>query len=240
MRNYKIFSFLASLIIFSMVFNACKSACTKGSGKQISENRSVETFSSVVLAGSYKVVISQDSSSKMNIVADDNIMVHIKTSVSGGVLEIKMDDNICNPGEIMIALSAKEWKGIEVSGVSKINSSSQIKAEEFKIDLSGSSSLTLDLVAAAVSTRSSGSAEINLKGQARSHAINLSGSGVLKAFDFVVGDYKIITSGASEMEINVLNDLKVKTSGSSKITYKGSPINVSNDKSGSSVLIKVQ
>lgn len=240
MKNYTKFSLIAFIIPFALSISSCNFDCLEGSGKQTTVDRPVETFSSIELGGSYKVILNQDSTSKMKITADDNIIDEIKTRVSGGVLEIKMEGNICNSGDIVLEISSKEWKSLEVSGASQVSSSSQIKANDFKIDLSGSSSLDLDLVAAAVRTSSSGSSEIKLKGQARSHEIELSGSGEIKAFDFVVGDYKISTSGASEMEINVMNDLKVSTSGSSKIKYKGTPKNIANDESGSSELIKVQ
>ena len=240
MKNYTKFNLLAFIIPVSLIFNACNTDCKSGSGNQTTENRPVETFSSVEFGGSYKVIISQDSSSSMKITADDNIIEDIKTRVSGGVLEISMDGNFCEVGEIVIELSTKQWLGIEASGASQITSAGQIKSEDFKIDLSGTSSIDLDLVTGTLRTNSSGSSKIMLRGQARSHDVDFSGTGSVKAFDFVVGDYKISTSGASEMEINVLNDLKVKTSGASKVSYKGSPKNVSNDESGSSEVIKVQ
>jgi hypothetical protein len=240
MRNFTKFSLVALIILVSLTFNACKYECKNGSGKQTTVNRTIETFSSVQFGGSYKVIISQDSSSSIKITADDNVIEDIITKVSGGVLEIKTDGNYCNVGEIVIELSTKQWKGIEASGASQITSVGQIKSDEFDIKLSGTSTLDLDLVTGNLKTNSSGDSKIMLKGQARSHEINFSGTGILKAFDFVVGDYKISTSGASELEINVLNDLKISTSGTSKVSYKGTPKNISNDESGSSELIKVQ
>lgn len=240
MKNYTKFSLIAFVIPIALSISSCNTECLEGSGKQTTMERSVETFSSIEMGGSYKVILTQDSTSKMRITADDNIIDEIKTKVSGGVLEISMDGNICSSGDIVLEISSKEWKGLEISGASKVISSSQIKTNDFKIELSGSSSIDLDLVAAVVRTSSSGSSEIKLKGQARSHEIDLSGSGEVNAFDFVVNDYKISTSGASEMEINVMNDLKVSTSGASKIKYKGTPKNIVNDESGSSELIKVQ
>lgn len=240
MKKHTKLNLAAVLFAVTFTISSCNFDCVEGSGRQTTKNIAVDSFSGVEIGGSYKVIISQDSSSSMKITADDNIIDEIKTRVSGGILEIKMDGNYCNVGDITIELSAKQWRSIEVSGASQISSTSQIKANDFNIDLSGSSSMDLNLSAAAVRTSSSGSSEIRLKGQAGSHEIDLSGSGEIKAFDFVVGNYKISTSGASEMEINVLNDLKVSTSGSSSIKYKGTPKNVSNDESGSSELIKVQ
>jgi hypothetical protein len=91
-----------------------------------------------------------------------------------------------------------------------------------------------------VITKASGSSEIRLKGQAGSHEVDLSGSGKVEAVDFEVGNYRINTSGSSQLRINVLNDLQVNSSGSSDIAYRGNPKRINNDKSGSSSLQRIQ
>lgn len=63
--------------------------------------------------------------------------------------------------------------------------------------------------------------------------------GKINAFDFVVGEYTIRSSGASHCKINVLKTLNVHSSGASEIKYKGSPSTVNNDKSGASSIEKV-
>jgi hypothetical protein len=91
-----------------------------------------------------------------------------------------------------------------------------------------------------VRTQSSGASEIFLKGQASSHEVELSGSSSIDALDFVVGKYRIESSGASNSKINVLSDLRVKSSGASDVEYRGNPSNVSNDDSGASSVRKIK
>jgi len=97
----------------------------------------------------------------------------------------------------------------------------------------------MDLNAANVSTSGSGVTELNLKGQATSHDIDLSGSGHVYALDFVVGACDIQTSGVGHSEVNVLNKLSVHSSGASEVKYRGNPSSVTNDKSGASSIEKV-
>ncbi|MEO5910477.1 MAG: head GIN domain-containing protein [Pelobium sp.] len=237
MKN-KLYFLAFSAILFSL--SACDFNCIEGSGNQVTKDRNVEAFSKVDFGGSIKMKIRQDSSYSMRITADDNIQKEILTRVKGDVLEIKMKGNFCNTGEIIIELGSKKWNGIDASGSTQIISENQINTDDFMLDLSGSSKVDLDIVTGNLKTSSSGASKINLKGQARQHDVDLSGSAEINAYDFVVSDYRIESSGASNCNINVLNSLKVNSSGASKILYKGNPKDIANEKSGASTLKHVE
>ncbi|MEO6850844.1 MAG: DUF2807 domain-containing protein, partial [Mucilaginibacter sp.] len=111
--------------------------------------------------------------------------------------------------------------------------------KDLHLQLNGASKINMDLNAANVSTDGNGATEMNLKGQASSHKVDLSGSGKIYALDFVVGSYDIQTTGASHCEINVLHDLNVNTTGASEINYRGNPVNVNSSKTGASTLTKI-
>jgi hypothetical protein len=234
MKKLKYLLFIAIIAI-----SACNSDCIKGSGNSKSEDRSISDFSKIEFGGNIKLTIYQDGNTSMNITADDNILKEIETNVNGDVLKIRMKGNYCNLGPIEIVLHTKKLDGIDASGSAEIISANPINSDNFDLKLSGNSKVDLDLVTGRLKTETSGSAEINLKGQAREHILDMSGSTQLSAFDLVVGDYKIESSGSSDCKINVLNTLNVKSSGASNIQYKGNPKTVNNDKSGSSDLVHV-
>ena len=213
--------------------------CIEGSGNQISDSRKVEPFTYVETSGSIKLVLKQGQQD-LRIVADDNIIKEIRTKVSGNTLKIDVDGNFCNTGQITVYLSSQSYEGVDVSGAVEIVSDGLLQLKDFELQLSGSSKVNLNLNAANVRTQSSGASEIFLKGQASSHEVELSGSSSIDALDFVVGKYRIESSGASNSKINVLSDLRVKSSGASDVEYRGNPSNVSNDDSGASSVRKIK
>jgi len=219
--------------------SSCVFECIDGSGHQQSEDRKVGSFSRISISGSYKVILKQDSSFSLNITADDNLLKYIKTTVSGDMLRIRSKHSFCNAGPIIIKLGIKNLNQLEAAGAVEVESDGTIHAGDFRLRLSGVTKVTMDLNAANVSTGGSGSTELNLKGQASSLDIDMSGDGKVHAFDFVVGSCQIESSGASASEINVLNSLSVHSSGASEVKYKGNPSNVSNSKSGASSVEKV-
>jgi len=219
--------------------SSCNFDCVEGSGHQQSEDRKVGEFSRISISGGYKVILKQDSSFSLNISADDNLLKYIKTNVSGGRLHIYNKRNFCNEGQITIKVGVKNLDELKASGAVEVESDGAIHTGDFRLKLSGNTKITMDLIAANVRSTGSGSTELDLKGQASSHYIDLSGSGNVHAFDFVVGTCEIESSGAGESEINVLNSLSVHSSGASSVKYKGSPSSVTNSNSGASSVEKV-
>jgi hypothetical protein len=236
--NFNKFKTLLFLTVITL--NACNVDCTEGSGKQITESRTISDFDKIELNGAIKLEIIQDSTLGMQITADDNILSQLKTTVNGGVLEIGLEGNYCNTGEISIVVHSRNLKAIDVSGASEIISNTLISSDEFKLVLSGSSEISLNLSAGNLITKSSGSSTINLVGQARKHDVDMSGSTELNAFDFTVSEYILESSGASNCKINVLTSLITNTSGTSEIVYKGSPKDIKSDKTGVATIEKFQ
>jgi len=233
---------LALVIIAAVTLSglsACRFNCVHGSGHMVSDDRKVSDFSKISISGDYKVVLKQDSSMSLKITADDNLLKYIKTEVNGDRLRIYSKRNLCNNDQMTINIGIRNLEELKASGAVEVESDGNIHTQDLHFELSGATKITMDLNAANVTTSGSGATELNLKGQATSHDIDLSGVGHVYAFDFVVGSCNIQTSGAGHCEVNVLNSLSVHSSGASEVRYRGNPSNVTNDKSGASSVEKV-
>ena len=236
--NFKILLLVAATSI--TLFSSCRRfRCVKGTGNVRTETRKMNNFTKLDIAGGYKVTLKQDSTESISITTDDNLFKYIQTTVEGSTLKLHSRRNICSSGETTITIGVKNLDKIEASGAVELRSDGRLTVGDLNFDLSGSSKIDMELYAGKVRTDASGSTELYLKGQAASHEIDMSGSGKVEALDFVVGKYKIGTSGASECKINVLNELDVHTSGASDIQYRGNPTKVNNDQSGASSVKRI-
>ncbi|HZY39581.1 MAG TPA: head GIN domain-containing protein [Mucilaginibacter sp.] len=236
--HLQILAAVAGFALFGL--SSCMLNCVHGSGNMKTENRKVGDFNRLSISGVYKVVLKQDSSLGVTITADDNLLKYIKTTVSGGKLRIYSKRNFCNEGELTLSIGVRNLEELSASGVVEVNSDGKINAKDMHFDLSGASKITMDINAANVTTSGEGASELNLKGQATSHNIDLSGDGKVYALDFVVGSCEIESSGVGHCEVNVLNSLSIHSSGASEVKYRGNPSNITNDKSGASSIEKVQ
>ncbi|MFI5162257.1 MAG: head GIN domain-containing protein [Sphingobacteriales bacterium] len=240
MKKFHLTATLLITLISMALLPSCRFHCVKGSGHHITQNLTVNKFTHIYVDGGYKVVLKQDSSYKVSIEADDNLMQYIHAESDGGELHIHNSrKNFCSSGEIIVNVGVGNLEELRGSGSVVFSSDGKLNTKDLKIKLSGSGKTDLDLTAANVITESSGSSEITLKGQATSNKVDLMGSGKIYALDFVVGAYDIHTTGASHCEINVLNSLDVNTTGASEIQYRGNPSHVNSDKTGAATITKV-
>lgn len=227
-------AFIALLAI--AVLPSCRFRCIKGSGNHVSENHKVNDFTRISIDGGFKVILKQDSSRNVSINTDDNLQKYVHVESDGDELKIYVKKKICASGEMELTIGVRNLKRLKGSGAINFVSDGKITTQDLDIRLNGSSNVSMDLSAANVITETAGASEINLKGQATSHKLEMTGNGTVHAFDFVVGKYDIRTTGASDCEINVLNELSVNATGASDVKYKGNPASVNTSKLGAATV----
>jgi len=84
MRNFSL-NLIVYLSLGLLLLSSCNGFdCINGSGNQVTESRDIGTFTQVETSGSLKIVLSQDSTSSVRILADDNIQDEIKTRLRRG------------------------------------------------------------------------------------------------------------------------------------------------------------
>jgi len=224
----------------STLLYSCSSKCIEDSGKHIIKDLTVKPFDEIEIEGPIKLVLKQDSSFAVKISADSNIMDKIKPEVSGSTFKISLDPmKYCGTDSIVVHAGIGALKEIKAKGSSLVYSEGRLNLSDLNLYLTGAPDLNLDINARKLETEVDGAAKITLSGQAGSHKLESKGVLNLDAFNFVVGEYDIKVEGTGKSNINVLNDLKVNTSGASSIYYKGNPKNISEKKTGTAKLEKV-
>jgi len=235
-RYFTIVILLSGAVLCGL--SSCFMNCVHGSGNETTENRTVSDFTSIDISGGFKVILKQDSSLALKITADDNLLKYIKTTVNGGRLHIYTRRSVCNNGEMTINIGIRHLEELKASGGIEVEGDGRITTQDMHFRLAGATKITMDINAANVTTSGSGSTELNLKGQASSHDIDLSGSGKVNALDFVVGNCEIHTTGVGESNVNVLHSLNIHSTGASDVKYRGNP-SITDDKTGASSVEKV-
>lgn len=230
---------LSGFLLWFSVFSSCGSSCEEGSGKTVSENRKLDSFTKLNVSGVYKIVLKQGNPS-VKITADDNLLKLIEMSVSGDELSIKTQKPICNAAMMEIDISNPDFQAVESSDALDLSSDGKLTLKDFDLELSGAAKVKLDLNAANVKIKTSGAADINLTGQATENQVITSGVLNLNAFNFVVANYRVESSGITHCKINVLQQLNINISGTGGLEYKGNPSKISNEHSAFTSIKKIQ
>ena len=228
------------IIAIPLLFAACKSKCVEDLGIHSSKDLSLKPYDEIKVSGPIKLLLRQDSTYKLNIGADSSVIGMVKADVSGHELTLKLDaEKYCGKDSIIITAGIGDLKKLSAAEAVKVYTTSKINLNDITINLSGATLLKLDINAGKLTLNNDGAAAINLIGQAGAHVLKSKGTLNLDAFDFAAGIYDLDIEGAGKANINVLNDLKVRTTGATEIYYKGNPKNVDEKKSGVSKLQKV-
>lgn len=219
----KSFVLIIAILCSSLLAISGPAKRIKGSGNVIKETRQLDSFHAIDVGGAFEIELIKSNDEKIIIETDDNIMPYIKTSVSGGELDIDNTEDINNPTELKLTIYYKNLDELEISGAASLYSSDVLKASNFEMDCSGASEITLKLDIGSLEGDFSGASKLELEGQVKSAELDLSGASVLRAYGLEISDLELDASGAATVKVLVLDRLNIEASGASSVRYKGDP-----------------
>jgi Putative auto-transporter adhesin, head GIN domain len=186
-----------------------------GSGKVISQTRSVSGFTAVALEGSGNVDIAFGPAESVVVEAEDNLLPVIETVRQNNVLIIRTRPNttIQTNGQMQVHITMKSLTGVTVEGSGNITVP-QLSGDSFSAALPGSGTITVGGTAKRVDLSLGGSGNIFCdKLQAKTATVTLNGSG--------------------NITVNASESLDASINGSGDIRYSGSPAKINTKVRGS-------
>jgi carbon monoxide dehydrogenase subunit G len=232
---------IAELMVFAFALTACgfpvRFTEVRGSGNVITETRTVSGFNAVELSGIGTLIIEQGAREALEITAEDNLMSHIKSNISGSRLQLGGEEfvNMRPTKDIIYRLKVKNLSQIESSGLGKMEMK-KLASDNLTIEISGSGRVSLDnLEAKTLSIEISGLGDISINGSVESQQIKISGAGNYKAPNLASKTASVDISGTGTAILWVTEQLDLDLSGAGTIHYYGSP-QINSDISGAGVV----
>ena len=206
---------------------------------QNTEDRHLSGFTSVSVAGSFDVVITQGSTESVKVQAPSDVINRIITEVEGSTLKIytKNDNDwhLFDGGhkKIMIYVSIKDVNGVSLSGSGDVSFREGLRGGSFKLKLTGSGDVSGKLWVKNLEVNLAGSGDIKVSGSADNSNISVAGSGDYTARDLTTNTASVRVAGSGDARINVSQKLDASVVGSGDVYYTGSVKSVSSSKIGS-------
>ncbi len=223
---------ITSLLIISLLLVGCqidlpnRTTTINGSGKVITENRTVSNFKNITFSGLGEMLITQGETESLTIEAEDNIVAIIKTEVKDGTLTIGFTQNNTNlrPTQpIKYTLAVKALDNLRLSGAGNINMPA-LKTDKFALRISGAGNIKIDkLEATDLTMILSGAGNASVSGQVTSQTIELTGFGNYGARELSSQTANVLVSGAGNATVWAQKSLDAKISGFGSVNYYGSP-----------------
>jgi hypothetical protein len=239
--------FNSTLIITGILFSLFGTGCKVivGTGPIIEREVPVEPFKGVDLDGSFNVTVEQGTDQNVKVLANENILEHVKLEVIDEVLYLGLEDGNYMNYDLEVKLVVPELNKVTLSGSGSIHLGTFVNLpllnvtldgsgdidskgplevlEATAIVLNGSGDIDLTLKAKDVSAMLDGSGDIRLSGTTAKLALVLDGSGDIKAFDLESTVCDATLDGSGNIEVNASRVLNATLNGSGDIDYEGEP-----------------
>ncbi len=189
-------------------------ACTRGSGIEASEVRSVAAFEQVNVGGAFVVTIDVGPETRVEVKGDDNIVPDVRTEVKGETLDVDLSGSHSLKLPLVVTITTPSLVEVDAEGAATV-AVRGIQAERFEVDVSGASTAELSGVTTTLDAEAAGASTI-------------------RAQALVAEVAEVDAAGASTVEVKVTKSLDADASGASTVRYHGEPETLRRDASGAS------
>lgn len=223
------------LMVSAVVLSACVNQVTVESGGPVVEQRfDLRGIDRVYFSGRGEVRILPSNESVLVVSATQPVQQALDIDIRDDRLKAgpKHRMRIATDSRPVYTLYVNELDRISVSGAMLITAD-QLRSDDLTLSVSGRAEVDMRVEATTLTINCSGSADIKVEGLVDHLDVNTSGSVRLEAGDLLARAVDISTSGSSRATIWAEESLHIRSSGSTRVRYRGQPL-VSQSISGSS------
>jgi hypothetical protein len=183
--NYR--SILAALPLPFLVASCYMLNCVRGEGELASQKRSHEPFTSITLDAGMQVVVTQGSPRSVVVMAQENLLPFITTSVDESGLHVGANRCVAGSLPITVHVTLPRLDGVTVTGSGSVVATTPLEmtGERVALQVDGSGSISLPIEGANLRSIVNGSGSIRLKGAVPHHSVTINGSGDVDAYERV-------------------------------------------------------
>ena len=220
-------------ILITLCLTSCKENILKGEGPKGTKTLQVASFNAISIDIPTKAIITVQANAQPGIQLSgyENIIKHIKTKIENNVLHITTDLDetwsldINDNDDLMAQITVPSLAALTLSGQTDADIHGDITGNDFKLDISGQSSVVIDNInVQSFSSEVSGQGDIEVKaGTAKTAKYAVSGQGTIKTFPLSTEETSASFSGEGDGEVTASQKLTASLSGEGSIKYKGHP-----------------
>jgi hypothetical protein len=197
----------ATLVTVGALATAAPADTLYGSGKAASSLRAVPAFRGIELEGSIDLEFRAGPTRRVEIVADDNLLPYVTTTVKDGSLKIGTASRPMSTRTGMKAvIVAPDLAALAIRG-----------SGDAKVTGIASKSFALSV---------RGSGDVEIAGRTDAVAVKVSGSGDVDVKDLVARSAAVDVEGSGDVEVHATQVVAINIDGSGEVDVYGKPKSV--------------
>lgn len=204
-----------------LLLNSCD--YTTGSGNIITEKRAVGNFSEISVSNSIEVEVKIGPVAAVEVEADDNIIEHIVTKVSGSILKIGVEDlhSISN-SHLKVYITTPVLKSVNANSSAEVKVLDIIKDDgKLSFHASSSADIEAEVDAPEIEVKASSSGSVTLNGRTKNYKAEVSSSGDIKSAGLLSENTDVSANSSGSADVHASLSLNADASSSGSIDYRG-------------------
>ena len=246
--GYRLYYQVKATVIAVIFFTSCSDLgdCFKGTGKVITEERSVSCFNGITVEDDINLVILNDTVQYLEIEAGENLLPEICTEVVDEMLYLR-NYNVCKYSrtyqkDILVKAHVRDLEKIAFAGSAKINSEGLLSYNHFLMWLDGSrGEIELEVnIEQLILEHVSGNGLTTLSGEVHNGAINSKAQGLLYLKDLKVNNLKMVSDSYNDAYIWVTDTIDITINGLGNVYFRGNPVIKNYKRTGQGQFIQME
>ena len=234
---------LLTLLIVATLFSSCNINMfngISGNNNVVSENRDTkEDFSKIKVSTGLDLYLTQGTSNKITVEADENLQDLIITEVENGVLKIYSEKNIWKAKARKVYVTVKILEELSATSGADVYAKETIKVSNIAISATSGAFIQIYLDANSMETNATSGADIKVSGNAENHTSSATSGASIDGYELISKNGTAgVTSGAG-IKMYASETIVARATSGGSISFKGNPKKVSKtSNSGDSVSAK--
>lgn len=234
-------------LVLLVILSVCSTSCIiggwdnsiSGNGNVQEESRDISGFTGVLVSSGIDVILSEGNEFEVRVVADENLMEVIETTLNGRLLEVGTDNvSIRNAKSKKVYVTLPELSKLKISSAGDCHGQTVFHCDHLELGVSSAGDLNLEVEADRIDLSISSSGDAKLAGNAGVFNASLSSAGDLHAFDLQAGKVKVDVSSAGDARVFATDEISMSASSAGNIHYKGDARVIKSSKSSAGDIVK--
>ncbi|WP_397446318.1 head GIN domain-containing protein [Polaribacter sp. R77954] len=227
---------ILSILFLATLLSACNVNMfnrINGNKNVVTENRKVnEDFSKIKVSTGLDLYITQGSTSKIIVEADENLQEIIKTEINDGVLKIYSEKNIWRAKSRKVYVTLETLEAVTATSGSDVYTKEIIKVNDIDLKATSGADIRITLDANAVTSSATSGSDIEISGITNNHVSSATSGASIDAYELRSKNVTVNVSSGADINVYASESISAKASSGGDIDFKGSPKQV-NKKSSS-------
>lgn len=227
---------ILSILFIAIIFSSCNVNMfnrINGNGNVLSENRSAKAaFTKIKVSTGLDLYITQGSSNKITVEADENLLDLIITEIKDGVLVIYSEKNIWKAKAKKVYVTIENLEKLTATSGADVYAKETINAENIEISATSGADIRIALNATSVETNCTSGSDIEISGRSENHISKATSGASIDGYDLQSKNVIVKATSGADINVYASESIDAKATSGGDIDYKGNPKTV-NKKSSS-------